>query len=597
MNEDQLKSNVTIWSLLARLWPYCRRHLWLFSFVMMLIVGLAVSARFLTFLVGYGIDHGIVAKDYQVLRNVAFAYLGIQILQTCFQFSYAYFFQKFGNRVLFYVREDLVKHLQSLPMQYFNKTPVGRIVTRLTNDVSTLAELFTDGVISILVEFVILCSITVAMALISWKLALVVLFSTPLFIWLSFKVSDRLAEILREAKKKLSTLNSFVAENLNGIKVIQLYNRAPRHRQHFQGLSREYRDLSLASVRYYALMQPVLNMFTAVTVSLALYFGGFFHLHEGLAIGAMVAFVMHVQDFIHPLREILEKYQQFQNSITSGERVFQVFDEEAEKQLNPVLPFGSCKGQIEIKNLTFCYEENLSPVLKNLNLAVKPGQSVALVGRTGSGKSTLISLLQRFYEPPARSILIDGLPIEKIQFHDLRKHIGVVQQDNFIFRGTIADNISLGSPEITAEKVATACQKVGYTDLLKQTGRSLDYFVEERGANLSVGERQLIAFARIIAFEPDVLILDEATANIDSQSEIIIQAATATVSKGRTSLIIAHRLSTIEKCDLIVVLDHGEIKETGTHQELLANKGLYYIASTGLKSIEIPSSAPGTAVP
>jgi ATP-binding cassette, subfamily B, multidrug efflux pump len=579
MSEDKLKHNVTVWSLLIRLWPYCRRHLGQLSFVIFLIFGVAISARLLPFLIGYAIDHGIVAKDYVTLRNTALAYLFVQLLQTFFQYSYSFYFQKYGNRVLFYVREDLLQHFQKLPMQYFNKTPVGRIVTRLTNDVSTLAELFTEGVITIVVEFIILCSIVVSMALISPKLALIVLFSTPLFVWLSVKVSDRLAEIMREAKKKLSALNSFVAENLNGIKVIQLYNRGPRHRSHFQKLSGEYRNLSLETVRYYAFMQPVLNMFSAVTISLSLYYGGFMHLETGMAVGSMVTFLLNVQDFIYPLREILEKYQQFQNSITSGERVFQVFDEVPEKQIQPPVPFGNCKGELELKQLNFRYEAQLPLVLKNINLKVKPGQSVALVGRTGSGKSTLISLLQRFYEPPTGSILIDGIPIEKIQFHELRRHIGVVQQDNFIFRGSIAENISLGSQDMDPEKIVKACKQVGYFDLLQATGRSLDHHVEERGANLSVGERQLIAFARILAFQPDVLILDEATANIDSQSERIIQQATTEVSKGRTSLIIAHRLSTIEKCDLIVVLDHGEIKEMGSHDELLAKKGLYYQSS------------------
>ncbi|MGZ5279242.1 MAG: ABC transporter ATP-binding protein, partial [Pseudobdellovibrionaceae bacterium] len=294
-----------------------------------------------------------------------------------------------------------------------------------------------------------------------------------------------------------------------------------------------------------------------------------------------------------------EKYQQFQNSLTSGERVFQVFDEVPEIENPQSQTPAKWNGSIEIQNLSFQYSPNLSPVLKNISLAIQPGQSVAIVGRTGSGKSTLISLLQRFYEPPAGTIRMDGIPIEEIPFHKLRTHIGVVQQDNFVFRGTIANNVSLNSDHITHATIERACRQVGYLDLLQQTGRNLQSPVEERGANISVGERQLIAFARILAFAPDILILDEATANIDSHSEKIIQQATTEVSKGRTSVIIAHRLSTIQNCDLIVVLDHGEIKELGTHTELMSNKGLYYhMASAGLKSIEILSDAdPGTALP
>jgi ATP-binding cassette subfamily B multidrug efflux pump len=598
LNEDQIKTDMTAAELIRKIWPYCRRHLGLFTAVFISVIGLAVTSRLLPYLIGYAIDNGVQKKDYQVLRNIALIYLAVQVLATLFQFSYSFIFQKFGNRILFYVREDLIRHVQSLPIQYFNKTPVGRIVTRLTNDVANLAELFSEGVITILVEFVMLCSILVAMSLISWKLTLATMGLAPVFIWLSLKINHRIRDILRDAKKKLSVLNSYVAENLNGIKVIQLYNRVPRNRNHFFGLSNEYKLLTLSSIRSYALMQPVMNLFSAVTISSALYFGGLFHSSESLAIGSLVAFIMHVQDFIPPLREILEKYQQFQNSMTSGERVFQVFDEIPEAQKETVFIPTTWTGEIQFQNLTFQYAPELSPVLKSISLHIRPGQSVAIVGRTGSGKSTLISLLQRFYEPPANSLLIDQTPIERIPFHELRKHIGVVQQDNFVFRGTIAENISLNSESISREKIERACRQVGYFDLLTQTGRNLQSHVEERGANLSVGERQLIAFARILAFEPDILILDEATANIDSQSEKIIQMATTEVSKGRTSLIVAHRLSTIQNCDVIVVLDQGEIKEMGTHSELMTRGGLYHhMASAGVKSTDIFAAAAGTADP
>lgn len=598
LSEDKVKADITLTQLFHRLWPYCKRHLGLFTAVFVSVFGLALCSRTLPFLIGYAIDHGVQKQNLEVLKYVAFAYLGVQILETLFHFSYSYIFQVFGNRVLFYIREDLIRHIQSLPIQYFNKTPVGRIVTRLTNDVSNLAELFTEGVITILVEFVKLSSILIAMSLISWKLALTTMCLAPFFIWASLKLNNKLRDIMREAKKKLSVLNSFVAENFNGIKVIQLYNRVPRNRNHFFKLSDDYKGLSISSIKSYALMQPVMNLFSAVTISSALYFGGFFHNREGLAIGALVAFILHVQDFIPPLREILEKYQQFQNSLTSGERVFQVFDEipEAQKEF-PETPT-TWNGQLEIRNLSFRYAPGLPNVLKNINLSIKPGQSVAVVGRTGSGKSTLISLLQRFYEPPPGTIFIDQVPIEKIPFDVLRQHIGVVQQDNFVFKGSVASNIRLNLDSISSEKVEKAAKQVGYMDLLSQAGRNLQSPVEERGANISVGERQLIAFARILAFEPDILILDEATANIDSQSEKIIQQATTEVSKGRTSVIIAHRLSTIKNCDVIVVMDQGEIKEIGNHAELMARQGLYHqMASAGAKSTEILAPGAGTEFP
>ena len=598
MNEDKIHSDLSFRELFSKVWHFCKPHKKLFVGVVFCVVGLAVSSRSLPFLIGYAIDKGVLLKDFNLLMKIAALYLVVQIIQTCFQFLYAYVFQIFGNRVLFDIRSELVRRVQALPIQFFNKTPVGRVVTRLTNDVSTLAELFTDGVITIFVEFVILLSIVLSMALISWKLALLTLFLTPLFVWASLKISDNIRDILRNAKKKLSTLNSFVAENMNGIKVIQITNRIPRNQKRFGNLSEEYKILTLSSIRMYALMHPAMNLFNAVTVTTALYFGGFFHLETGLAIGSVVAFLMHVQDFINPMREILEKYQQFQNSLTSGERVFQVFQEIPEQQLAPIQIPKNWQQKIEFRYLNFKYEEHLPLVLKDLNFTIQPGESIAIVGRTGSGKSTLISLLQRFYPAPENSLLIGDIPIEQIPFDELRRHVGVVQQDPFIFRGTILENITMLSDEISRETAMEACRKTGYMELLERSGRHLDSHVDERGANLSVGERQLVAFARILAFSPDILILDEATANIDSQTEQILQKASFEVAKGRTSIFIAHRLSTIRNCDRIVVLDHGVIQEIGSHNELMSRKGHYYqVASMGVKSTVILSPTDGTEVP
>ncbi len=598
MNEDQVKSDLTYLQLLKKVWVFARPHKKLFVFVLLSLIGLAIASRSLPFLIGYAIDQGVLAKNYPLLMQIALVYLVVQIFQTSFQFLYSYVFQMFGLRVLYDIRSELVRRVQSLPIQYFNKTPVGRVVTRLTNDVSTLEEIFSEGVVNIFMETVILLSIVIAMSLISWKLALFVLVFSPLFVWASLKLSDRIRDTLRAAKKKLSALNSFVAENLNGIKVVRITNRISRNQEKFNQLATEYKDLNLESIRSYALMHPVINLFNAMTITTALYFGGYFHLEGALALGSVIAFLMHVQDFINPMREILERYQQFQNSITSGERVFQVFDEPTEIQsLDSKIP-ATWQVPVRIQNLTFKYEENLPNVLKNINLEIKSGESLAVVGRTGSGKSTLISLLQRFYPAPLNAIFIGDTAIEKIPFQELRRHIGVVQQDPFIFRGTIAENITLRSDHISRETAIEACRKTGYLDLLEKSGRHLDSPVDERGANLSVGERQLVAFARILAFEPDILILDEATANIDSQTEQILQKASFEVAKGRTSIFIAHRLSTIKNCDRIVVLDHGEIKEIGTHEELMNAGGLYYqVASMGVKSTDTPSPAPGTAFP
>ncbi len=577
MNEDQIKANISYLQMFRKFWPYGKRSPLLFFATLLSVIALAISSRLLPTLIGYAIDEGILKSNRTILLKVAFAFFICEIIKSVSHWGYNYFFQKFGNRILYFIREDLLWHIQSLTMEFFNKTPAGRIVTRTTNDVSNLGDLFTDGVINVFTETISLLSILIAMSLISFKLTILTMGLSPLFIWVSFRLSDRVRKVLRESKKKLSAINSFVAENISGIKIIQLYNRLLKNQNRFAQLSGEYRDLNILSIKSYALLQPVMNLFSAVTLSLALYYGGVLSKENGLAVGSLVAFLMHVQDFIPPLREILEKYQQFQNSLTSAERVFQMFDEKPESTPNENLVLDDkTKGEIIIHGLNFRYSPELPLVLKDIKLRIASGESIAIVGRTGSGKSTLISLLQKFYAAPADTIFIDHKPLENIKRESLRNKLGVVLQDNFIFRGSIRDNISLCSPFISEEDVLRACQQVGYETLLLRSGRNLDSMIEERGANLSVGERQLLAFARILAFQPDILILDEATANVDSHSENLIHLATQKVIAGRTSLIIAHRLSTIKDCDRIVVLDHGEIVEQGSHDELLARRGLYY---------------------
>lgn len=582
MSEDLIKTKVTYPELFRRLWPYARKEKLLLILAIFAVAGVATVSRIIPSLIGYAIDNGVMKKDASVFTHVAYFYLILEVTRSLLSFSHAYLFQLFGNRLLYHLREDLMAHVQRLPLQFFNKTPTGRVVTRLTNDVMSLGELFTDGVISVFVQFVLIISVVVALAVISWKLTAICLFLSPVFISASIYLSNKIRVILHEQKKKLSVINSFLAENLNGIKVVQLYNRVNRNRIQFAHLSDDYRDTNMRSIYAYALMQPLMNVFNAVTLTLALYFGGVLSSENAIAIGSLVAFLMNIQDFIPPLREILEKYQQFQNSLTSAERIFTLLDEAPEAEVENLISPAHLSGRIAIQNLNFRYEENLPLVLKNINLQIRAGESVALVGRTGSGKSTFISLLQRFYDAPEKTISIDEIPLENIPRPLVRQHVGVVQQDNFIFRGTIRENINLGDPSISEEEIRQACVKTGYASLLARTGRDLNSEVTERGSNLSVGERQLIAFARILAFNPDVLILDEATANIDSESEYIIQQATREVTRHRTSIIIAHRLSTIEQCDRIVVLNQGEIVEIGNHQELMAARGLYYqFASAG----------------
>lgn len=578
--EQSPQKTMSYLDLFKRMAPYAKKNLWMFLSVQVAILTLAISSRLLPQLIGYAIDEGVMKHNTKIFLQAAWLYLALEIIKSLSSFLSGYLFQIFGNRTLHSIRQDLMAHIQKLPIEYFNKNQTGRIVTRLTNDVATLGELFTDGLISIFIQIVVMTTIFIAMSAISFKLTLYTLGLSPFFFFAAFKLSAYVKSVLSEQKKHLSTLNSFLAENLNGIKVIQLYNRTETNQKLFGKLSDEYFYLNFKSIRASAFMQPVINLFTAVTITIALYKGGILSLEDAIPLGSLIAFLMHAQDFIPPLREIIEKHQQFQNSLASAERVFQVLDEPIEidsedTKENSTESLSEFKGALEFKNLTFSYGNNLPDVIQNLSLKIPAGKSLALVGRTGSGKSTLVSLLQRFYEAPENSIFVDEHSLKNISKKFLRQMIGVCQQDNYIFKGTLLENITLGNSNISEGAALSAVKTIGYWELLERTGRDLNTLLEEKGANVSLGERQLISFARILAFNPKILILDEATANIDSESEKLIQDATMKLLSHRTSIIIAHRLSTIQHCDHIVVLKAGKIFEQGTHPELMAMNGYY----------------------
>lgn len=596
-SDDIPQISMSYFQLFKRMAPFAKKNISMFFAVQIAIFTYAICSRLLPQLIGYAIDEGVLKNNSDVFLKVTWLYLILEIIKSVSSFSSSYLFQIFGNRTLHLIRQELMAHIQKLPIEYFNKNQTGRIVTRLTNDVATLGELFTNGLISIFIQVVVMISIFIAMATISLKLTFLTLGFSPIFFYAAYRLSEYVKSVLREQKKHLSTLNSFLAENLNGMKVIQLYNRTEKNIDLFKNLTDTYFQLNFKSIRASAFMQPVINIFTAVTITIALYKGGVLSLTDAIPIGGLIAFLMHAQDFIPPLREIIEKYQQFQNSLASAERVFQILDEPVEiDSVAPHMNLNSGFGDIEFKNLSFSYGKDLPSVIKNLSLKINAGQSIALVGRTGSGKSTLVSLLQRFYEAPSDSIFINHMSIDKVSKKSLRQFIGVCQQDNYIFKGSLLENITLENPDITYETALNAVKTIGYWDLLERTGRNLNSLLEEKGANVSLGERQLISFARILAFNPKILILDEATANIDSESEKLIQDATMKLLNQRTSIIIAHRLSTIQHCDQIIVLKDGEIYEQGTHAQLMAQNGYYsQLALAGFSddvALEEESKAP-----
>ena len=573
--EDNVAPELTFRKLFSRLWPFMRQYpgsLWAVSLMLLIFIS---SGRALPFLVGYAVDYGLKLKEFQPVIYAAVAYAFFEILRAGLAFQVSYRMQTLGNNVLLEIRKKLTEHVQSLPLSFLDRTPSGRILTRMTNDVFALTELFSQGFASIFLNVLEFLSTLVALVLISPSLTFLAMLATPVMLHLCLKLSNRVRVEFGAAKRKLSYLNAYTAESLTGIRVLQLFDQTKHSSGHFAEHSAEYRHYQLKTVRLFATMWPIVEGFKVFSTATALGVGAYFVSQGSLSVGALSAFVLLIQSFFKPLRLILEKYNMLQNSLASADRIFELMEEPGES------PFGShwiekTRGQIEFDHVKFRYGDHLPNALDDVSFHIKPSQSVALVGRTGSGKTTIISLLQKFYTPQSGVIRIDGLDLNNIALADIRHRVGVIQQDPFLFRGTLEENITLRNPEITKEQVMRALERAHLVDIVQHWPEGLKTFIEERGQNLSAGERQLVAFARILAFDPDILILDEATANVDSISELKIQQAIMELKKNRTCLIIAHRLSTIRHCDRIFVMGHAKLLEEGSHEELLARRGHYY---------------------
>ena len=566
---DNEKPSITYKDLFIFMKPYLARHWGIVILLVFLVISLAALSRAVPFLIGEVAERGFRQHDAAFLGLAAFIYLGIELTKTIFEFGQFSLFNFLGNRIIHEVRVDLLKHTQKLPVEFYNQNSTGRILTRLTNDPNTLSELFTDGIVTAFVQGVILISIIVSLLLISVKLTLMSLALAPIFTYMAYFITEKIKTILADQKKKLAEINGFLAENFNGMKVVQIMNHQKQSKRQLLDLSIDYWKLSMRSVKAYALMVPSMNLLNASVVISSLYLAGGAAIRGEIALASLIAFILNAQDIIHPLREMLEKYQQFQNSLTSADRMKTLFAQPKEEFDELAEVTKVFRGQIQFKDVSFKYRPELPYVLKNISLEVKPGSSLALAGRTGSGKTTFISLLLRFYDITDGDILIDGQSISGVSKLDLRRRFALIQQDPFLFKGTLEQNITLGDESVTPDRLQKALAAVGFDKYLVRTGRNLQFEVAEKGTNLSLGERQLIAFLRVLARDPDLVILDEATANVDSETEELIQKATQEIMNHKTCLIIAHRLSTIENCDHMIVLSAGEILRQGKPRELL----------------------------
>ncbi len=526
------------------------------------------------------IDGAIPEGDTDLLALLALGYLGAAVGAFALEYAQGLLTTWLGQSVMYDMRREVFKKLQNLDLKYYDKTPVGRLMTRITSDVETLNELLSSGLVTVFGDLFTLFFIFGFMLVMDWKLALVTFAVLPFVGYAVFLFRARIRDAYRDIRKRVSALNSFLHERFTGMRIVQLFNREHAEQARHAELDGDYLAAHLRSIRYYALFFPVIEVFTATALALVIWSGGARVLEGTLTVGIIAAFLQYARRFFRPIQDLSEKYNLLQGAMASSERIFALLDEEAEivDPEDPVELPAETRGEIEFRNVSFAYgkrDDEWDWVLRDVSFHVRAGEKVAIVGHTGAGKTTIINLLMRFYDVQEGQILLDGVCIRELRLDQLRQRVGLVLQDVFLFSESIEYNLRLGSSEIGPDVVRAAAERVGASPFIERLENGYDQALGERGISLSVGERQLISFARALVFDPPILVLDEATSSVDSEIEEKIERATDEVMKGRTSIVIAHRLSTVVNADRILVMHRGALREQGTHAELLEAGGLY----------------------
>ncbi|MCB0730588.1 MAG: ABC transporter ATP-binding protein [Ignavibacteriae bacterium] len=575
-DSDDIKGKAYDSKLMKRLLGYVKPYkgyVILAILLNILVAGLGPLRPYLTKL---AIDDAIANSDYNELLNISLLLVGSLILQAGIQYVLTYYTQLMGQKIIYDLRVKLFSHIQKLSLKYFDKTPIGKIVTRVTNDVEALNELFSSGIVMVFSDVFQIVWIFGFMFFMSWELALITLSVLPVLFYATFLFRKKVRDAYRQERKFLSRLNSYMQEHITGINVVQVFSKEKDEYKKFIGINSDYRNSLMRSVYYYATFYPVVEILSSISIALIIWYGGGSIIQSAMTIGVLFAFIQYTEMFFRPIRDLSEKYNIMQTAMAASERIFDVLDDDTIIE-NPEVPksIEHYTGKVEFKDVTFAYNSD-EYVLKNISFEINPGETVAIVGATGAGKTSIISLLTRFYDIQKGEILVDGINIKELSKDELRKRISVVLQDVFLFSGDIQSNIGLNSEEITYDKIVESAKIVGADRFIQQLPNKYNEEVKEKGATLSVGQKQLISFARALAFNPQILILDEATSSIDTETEILIKQAIEKLLVGRTSIVIAHRLSTIQNADKIIVMHKGEIREIGTHQNLLAKKGIYY---------------------
>ncbi len=576
MEKEKVKSgNIVDFKVLKRLFQFARPYIKRFYLLVFLTVFLAVLTPVRPWLVQKAIDGYVPVGDYQGLVFMISLLIGHLFLLAMVQYSHTYLSGWVGQTIIKDIRIRLYQHLLKLKLKFFDNTPIGRLVTRNVSDIETLSNVFSEGLAALIGDLLQLIVLIAVMFYMDWKLTLISLSTLPLLIFSTYVFKEKIKVTFNDVRNAVSNLNSFVQEHVSGMNIVQIFGAEKREYEKFKEINREHRKAHIRSVMYYAVYFPVAEIIQAIAIGMAVWYGArSILISSGTGPGMIIAFIMYIQMFFRPIRMIADRFNTLQMGIVSSNRIFDLLDSDEHITDEGDYVPEQFKGDVSFKNVWFAYKEE-EYVLKDITFDVKEGQTVALVGATGAGKSSVINLLSRFYEINKGSISVDGVDLKQYDLSALRQNIGVVLQDVFLFSDTIRENITLGNPDITEEEILFAAELVGARKFIQRLPGGLDYNVMERGSTLSVGQRQLISFVRAMVYDPKIIVLDEATSSVDSETEELIQNAIEVLMKGRTAVVIAHRLSTIQGADKIIVLDKGEIKEMGTHQELLELGGYY----------------------